>query len=108
MRATRIDLQGPLGQNLCRLEPSSPDGNNLIIVAVKNKHRDIDLLQILGEIGLRKSAIESYIGCLEAGVHPLLPPTPDLTLALLDTGSIEVKEWPGRNIQEELGAILFH
>jgi hypothetical protein len=59
------------------------DGNDLVILAVHDKSRDIDLLKVLSEIGLREG-LDAFVGVLEAGLHA---PKPELIqYALGDLG----------------------
>lgn len=74
---------------------------------MQNENRNVDALEIRGEIGFREVS-NAVIRRLEARVHSLLPPMADLTLALLSPGSIESKEWPTRDVKEELSTILVH
>lgn len=62
------------------------DGNNLVVIAVHNQGRDIDLLEVLGEIGLREG-LDALVRILEASLHA---PEPELIQRTLgDFGS-----WP--------------
>jgi hypothetical protein len=59
------------------------DRNDLVVLAVHDQSRDIDLLEVLGEISLRE-CLDALVGVLEAGLHA---PEPELIqYALGDIG----------------------
>lgn len=107
MRSPMVDLELAMAQQLHRLHPSSLNWNNLIVIAVKHQDRNINLLQILGKVGLGK-IFNAVVGGFEASIHSLLPPAPDLALALVSVGPIESEKGTASHIQEELGAVLVH
>ena len=63
------------------------DGNNLVVLTMHNQGWDIELLEVLGEIGLGEG-LDTFVGVLEASLHA---PEPELTQdALGDVGSRSV------------------
>ncbi len=50
------------------------DGNDLVVLTVHDQGRDVELLEVLGEIGLGEG-LDAFIGVLEAGLHA---PEPEL------------------------------
>jgi len=54
MRKSRINFQRRILNNLRRHQRRCADRNNLIVVAVHDERRDIDLLQVFSEIGFGK------------------------------------------------------
>ena len=64
-----------------RLHRRVLDGNNLVVIAVQDQGRDIDLFEVLGEIGLRE-CLDAIVGILEAGLHA---PEPELIEYALET-----------------------
>lgn len=107
MRTPFVHLQRPLGQQLDALHARGLNRHNLVIVAVQHQNRHINLLQILRKVRLRK-VLDGVIHALVARRHTLGPPASNLALALLHTRSVEAKEGPGGNIQEELRSVLVY
>ena len=107
VRAFRINIELPLRQELRWLKPSSWDRNDLVVVAMENKNRNVNSLETLGEVGLLE-VFDPIVRRFEAWVHSLLPQTSNLALSLLGTASIESKEWSARNFQERLSATFVH
>ena len=58
----------------CRLHRRVLHGNDLVVLAVYDQGRNIDLLEILGEICLGER-LDAFICVLEAGLHA---PEPEL------------------------------
>lgn len=96
-----------MAQQLDRLQPSSLNGNNLVVIAVKHQDGNINPLQVLGKVRLGK-ILDAVVGGFEARIHALLPPAPDLALALVRVGPVESEKGAGGHIQEELAAVLVH
>src|SRR5262244_3966495 len=44
------------------------DGNDLVVLAVQDQSRDIELLEVLGEIGLGEG-LDGFVGVLQPGLH---------------------------------------
>lgn len=107
MRSPRVHLELAMAQQLDRLQPSRLNRNNLVVIAVKHQDRNINLLQVLGKIRLGK-ILDAVVGGFEARIHSLLPPAPDLALALVGVGPVESEKGAGGHIQEELAAVLVH
>src|SRR5258708_39274364 len=76
VRKALVGLQRPVLQQLCRQWSSIGVGNELIVVAVHYQHRHGDLLEVVGEIGLRESD-DAVVMRLGAAHHSLPPPVPD-------------------------------
>jgi hypothetical protein len=82
------------------------DGNDLVVLAVHDKSRDIDLLKVLSEIGLGEG-LDAFVGVLEAGLHA---PEPELIqYALGDLGPRPVGAVKlCRQVLVELRVVLHH
>src|SRR5262245_18039660 len=50
------------------------DGNDLVVLTVHDQGRDIDLLEVLGEVALGEG-LDAFVGVLEASLHA---PEPEL------------------------------
>lgn len=96
-----------MAQQLDRLQRSRLNRNNLIIIPMQHQDRNINPLQVLGKIRLGK-ILDAVVGGFEARIHSLLPPAPDLALALVRVGPVESEKGTSRHIQEELAAVLVH
>jgi hypothetical protein len=89
-----------------RLHRRVLDGNDLVVLAVHDQGRDIDLLEVLGEIGLGEG-LDAFVGVLEAGLHA---PEPELIQRALGdlgprpVGAVECC----RQVLVELRAVLRH
>jgi hypothetical protein len=59
---------------------------------VHDKGRDIDLLEVLGEIGLRE-CLDAFVGVLEAGLHAPEPELIQRALGDLSPGPVGSIEW---------------
>ena len=55
------DLRGHQGRR--------PDRHDLVVLAVHDQHRDVDLFQILGEVGLREGD-DAVVMCLGTSIMP--------------------------------------
>ena len=64
VRRTGIDFQYGLLDQLRRQQRQICDRNDLVVIAVKNQRWNVDLLEILGEIGFRKR-LDAFIGTLK-------------------------------------------
>ena len=80
------------------------DGNDLVVLAVHDQGRDIELLEVLGEIGLGEG-LDAFVSVLEAGLHA---PEPELIQdALGDLGPRPVRAVKHHSqVFVELGAVL--
>lgn len=107
MRTPRVHLELALRQQLRRLLSRDGQRHHLIIIPVQDKNRHVDPLQVLGEIRLGEVP-DAVVGRLEARVHALPPPAPDLALAPLGALPVEPEERAGGHVQEELGPVLVH
>ena len=87
-----------------RLHRRVLDGNDLVVLAMHDQGRDIDLLEVLGEIGLGEG-LDAFVGVLEACLHA---PEPELIQrALGDLGPRPVGAVKQcRQVLVELRAVL--
>src|SRR5262245_33421236 len=77
-RARVVDFLGALdepGRFLRRV----PDRNDLIIFSVQHQRRDVELLEVLGEVGFGES-LDAFVGVYRAGLHA---PEPELIKSTL-------------------------
>ena len=106
MRRARIDLQGGPLDDLRREQSRGADRHDLIVVAVQDQRRHVELLEILGEIrlGERLDAVEDG---LDVRQHPLQPER--VPQSLRDLGARPVGAVERRaQILEELRAVGEH
>src|SRR4029079_1470266 len=80
------------------------DRNDLVVIAMQQKHRHIDRLQVFGEVGLRKG-LDAVVVSLDPTLHPLAPPVPDNALDRLNTRSVEAVERTLSDIEIKLGTV---
>src|SRR5215218_3319801 len=92
-----LDESGRLG---CRVL----DRDDLVVLAVHDQSRDIDLLEVLGEIGLREG-LDALVGVLEAGLHAPEPELIQYALGDLSPGPIGTVELC-RQVLVELRGVL--
>ena len=64
-----------------------------------DQSRNVDLLEILGEIGFRKS-LNAIIDSLEPGLHPLKPERVAETLGDLRAWAVSAVEWHRETLEE--------
>ena len=74
---------------------------------MQDQHRNIHLLQVLGEVGLGEG-FDAIIGALEPTQHALQPPALYHTLAHLGAVPIEPEERTAGDVEEELRPIFQH
>src|SRR5262245_45937044 len=67
-----VDLELRLLDDLRGLERGSGDRHDLIVVTVDDQRRNVDLLQVLGQIGLRED-LDAVVHGFEAGLHAAQP-----------------------------------
>src|SRR6516162_1333632 len=91
MRKALVGLQRAILQKLRRQRTGIGVRNDLVVVAMHHQHRHRDLLQILGEIGLRKGDDAVIMG-FGAAHHALPPPVQDNGLRRLRAGPIVAVE----------------
>ena len=80
VRKALVGLQRAVLQQLGRQRPGVGVGHDLIVVAVHHQHRHVDLLEVLGEVGLRER-LDAVVMRLGAAHHALAPPVLDDALA---------------------------
>ena len=73
MRVTGIHLQRCALHELGRQQRRRGDGDDLVIVAVKNKSGHVELLEIFGEVGFGES-FDAILARLHSTHHSLEPP----------------------------------
>jgi hypothetical protein len=104
VRCTRIvDFLRALDES-GRLPRRVLDGNDLVVFAVQDQSRDIDLLEVLGEISLREG-LDALVRVLEASLHapePELIQYPLRDLGPRPIGTVELC----RQVLVELRAVL--
>ncbi|MCY1173935.1 hypothetical protein D9M73_141180 [compost metagenome] len=85
---------------MCRIG----DWHDLVVLAVHHQHRQTDLLQVLGEVGLRKgnNAVVMRLGTAH---HSLPPPVEDRCLRHLRARAVETEKGAGGDIIVELRAV---
>ena len=95
-RARIVDFLGSLDEP-CRLYRRVFDGNDLVVLTVQDQGGDIELLEVLGEIGLGEG-LDAFVGVLEAGLHapePELVEDPLRDICAGPVGTVErVRELP--------------
>lgn len=74
---------------------------------MKNKHRDLNTLQILDEVCLREDC-DAVLRTLETARHSLAIPIPDQALTRCCILAVEAEEWAAGDIDEELGSVFHH
>jgi hypothetical protein len=91
VRCTRIvDFLRALDES-GRLRCRVLDRDDLVVLAVHDQSRDIDLLEVLGEIGLREG-LDALVGVLEASLHAPEPELIQYALGDLSPGPIGTVE----------------
>ena len=68
VRGTRVDLELRAGDDLRRLQGSCLDGYDLVVVAMEDQRRYVDLLEVFGEIGLGEG-LDAVVRTLDAHGH---------------------------------------
>src|SRR5437879_4828147 len=79
VREALVSLERALPQKLGRQGPGVRIGHDLVVVAVADQHRHVDLLQVLGEVGLGEGD-DAVVVRLGAAHHALAPPVADQAL----------------------------
>src|ERR1039457_6686374 len=72
VRGPGVDLQGRVLDDLRRQEGRGTDGHDLVVVAVDDQGRDVDLLEVFGEVGLGEG-IDAVVRALHADAHAHQP-----------------------------------
>src|ERR1700679_3039954 len=104
VREAGINLQRRVGDQLGRQRACVREWYDLVVVPVHDEGRDIDLLQVLGEVGFREG-LDAVVGALDAALHSLEPEV--LAYAFGDRGSrpVVAEEWE-REVLVELRTIV--
>src|ERR1700674_117328 len=101
VREALVGLQRPVLQQLRRERRGVGVGDDLIVVAVHDQHRNRDPLQVLGEVCLREGD-DAVVVRLAAAHHALAPPVLDYGLRAFHPWSIEAIKRPRRDVAVEL------
>src|ERR1022692_1786561 len=72
VRGPGVDLQGRVLDDLRRQEGRGTDGHDLVVVAVDDQGRDVDLLEVFGEVGLGEG-LDAVVRALHADAHAHQP-----------------------------------
>src|SRR4030095_8062554 len=89
-RARVVDLLGALDES-GRFPRRVLDGNDLVIFAVHDQRRNVELLEVLGEVGLRKG-LNALVGVFGSGLHAPEPELIESTLGDLRTRAVGAVE----------------
>src|ERR1035437_4534205 len=74
-----IDLQSRVYDEFCRGKSRGADRYNLVVVAVNDQRRDVEFLEVFGEVRLR-ARLDAVKRVLMAGLHTLDPKPVDHAL----------------------------
>ena len=91
VREALVGLERAVLQQLRRQRPGIGIRHDLVVLAVHHQGRHVDLLQVLGEVGLGEGN-DAVVVRLGATHHALAPPVPDRGLRGLRTGPVEAIE----------------
>src|SRR5262249_40996382 len=95
MRRTGIvDFLGALDE-LGRFLRRVLDRNDLVVLSVQNQSRDIELLEVVGKVGLGKR-LDALVGILRAGLHAPEPELIESALRDLRSRSVGAVEGDGQ------------
>ncbi|KAG0752087.1 hypothetical protein G6F24_013812 [Rhizopus arrhizus] len=106
MRRARVHDQPGVLDQLCRLAAGDVDRHDLVVIAVDDQRRHIELLQVGAEIGGRERS-DRIVGVLVAALHALRPPRIDQALGHLRARAVEAVERARRDVLVQLRAV-FH
>ena len=87
-----------------RLAGRVVDGDDLVVLAMHDQRRHVELLEILGEVGLREG-LDALVGVLEAGLHAPRPKLVQDALGHLGAGPVRAVELE-RQVPVELGSVV--
>src|SRR5262245_60744483 len=71
------------------------DRSDLVVLSVQNQSRDVEFLEVLGEVGLGKR-LDALIGVLRAGLHAPEPELIESALGDLRSGPVGAVEGDGQ------------
>src|SRR5215472_7231471 len=71
------------------------DGNDLVVLAVQDQSRDIELMEVLGEIGLGEG-LDAVVGVVQPGLHAPQPELVQHALGDLGTRPVSTIELHGK------------
>ena len=106
VRATRVNFQFTVRNQLHHLVRTRLNGYNLVIVSLDNEDWNVHALQVLRMVCLPGS--DTIERGFEAGLHSLLEPGIDETLAYFGAWSIESEKGTCWDVPEELSAVFDH
>src|SRR5882724_6183397 len=100
---TRVDLEPSVLDLLRGQHGGGPDRDDLIIVAVQDQGRHVELLEVLGVVGLGEH-LDALVEPDEAAEHALKPEGIPQALGDLGAGTVGSEEW-GAEVLQELRAV---
>src|SRR5262245_33271790 len=71
------------------------DGYDLIVFTMEHQRRDVELLEVLGEVGLREG-LDAFVSPLDPGLHAPKPELVEDALGDLRTGTVRAVEGDGK------------
>src|SRR6185369_1354555 len=104
VREVFVGFQSSVLQQLCGERAGGGVGDDLVVFAVHDQDRDGVLLQVFGEIGLRKSHDAIVVG-LGASHHSLTPPVLDCRLDGLHGRAVESVKRAGGEVAIEFRTV---
>src|ERR1022692_4533730 len=99
-----VYLQGRVLDEFRGGQSRGADRHDLVVVAVKDQRRHVELLEVFGEIRLGE-CLDAVEGVLVTGLHPLEPERVDHALRDLGTGPVGPEERAAGEILVELRAV---
>src|SRR5262249_17718852 len=96
-----VDLESPLPQQFRGERRGISDRDDLVVVAMHDERRHVDLLQIFGKVRLREG-LDAVVVCFRAAHHGLTPPVLDHSLQRLRAGRVVAVEGTAREFPIEL------
>jgi hypothetical protein len=104
VRVVLVGLQRAVLEEFGREWAGGLIGHDLVVFAMHDQDWHRDLLQILGEVGLRERD-DPVVMRLGTAHHALPPPVPNVSLNSFHAGTVEAVEWAGRQVVIELGPV---
>src|SRR5260370_16561576 len=106
MRSPVVNLEGGALDDFGRKRRRGDNRDDLIVIAVKDQGRHVELLEILGKIGLREG-LDAVENGLMTAQHPLEPERVPQSLRDFGARTVGAVEWRAEFF-EELRAIGQH
>ncbi len=107
MWSARISFQCSLLQQLDSFQRTIRDRHNLVIGPMQQKYRNIKVLHVLDEVGLRKCR-NAVVRAFKSTQHTLFPPALNQSLRYFCAWTIKAKEWTSGDVKEESCSIYLH